>query len=167
MTLADVLFVLEGGSVQQRGAPLEVYRRPANRFVAGFLGSPAMSFLPGRIDRQGGSVRVMIGADGDTVALAVRDPDAFSGLDPERKVVVGIRPHDVEPVADPLEADLVVEVGLVETLGPNVNVHGVVAELPFVATLEGTEGPGRGERLGLRVQELHLFDFGGGVSLRD
>ncbi len=156
MTLADVLFVLDRGHVQQRGTPLEIYRRPANRFVAGFLGSPAMSFLPGRIDASGRAVA--IGKE-----MRVPIGDAFGELEPDHSVVVGIRPHDVR-IAD--EGALVLETTFVETLGPHVNVHGVVEGAPFIATFEGTEGPAKGERVRLRVEELHLFDAETEASLR-
>ena len=126
-----------------------------------------MNFLPGRIERRDGEVRVRLGGEDGAADLPVRNPDAFRGLDSDRAVTVGIRPHDVHPVSDPTEADLVLETALVETLGPNVNVHGHVASTPFIATLEGTEGPARGERLGLRVQDLHLFDGDTEASLRE
>src|SRR6185437_11126202 len=58
MTLADVLFVLNKGKVEQAGAPLEIYSRPATRFVAGFMGSPAMNFFPGVLEEENGSFRV-------------------------------------------------------------------------------------------------------------
>ncbi len=156
MTLADVLFVLDRGHVQQRGAPLEIYRRPANRFVAGFLGSPAMNFLPGHVDATGRAVVL-----GDDMRVAVGDD--FGALDPDREVVVGIRPHDVR-ASD--EGTLVLDATFVETLGPHVNVHGTIAGAPFIATFEGTTGPSKGEHLRLRVEELHLFDAETETSLR-
>jgi ABC-type sugar transport system ATPase subunit len=165
MTLADVLFVLNGGHVQQRGAPLQIYRRPANRFVAGFLGSPAMNFVPGRIDRTAEGTRVLVGADRSS-ALPIRALHEFEGLVPEREVVLGVRPHDVDIVADPLAADLVLDTTFVETLGSHVNLHGEVAGAPFIAALEGDDGPAKGERVGLRVTELHLFDASTGDALR-
>src|SRR5690606_5990368 len=87
MTLADVLFVLQGGEVQQRGRPIDVYREPANRFVAGFLGSPAMNFGKTTLARDG--------ADWRAGALAIREAEAFGELADGREVIVGVRPHDL------------------------------------------------------------------------
>jgi ABC-type sugar transport system ATPase subunit len=156
MTLADVLFVLDKGRVQQQGAPLEIYRRPANRFVAGFLGSPAMNFVPGRIDASGRIVEIAQG-------MRIPVDGAFANLEPQREVIVGIRPHDVRPTAD---GALVLDTTVVETLGPHINVHGTIAGTPFIATLEGTEGPSKGEHLHLHVDTLHLFDAETEDSLR-
>jgi ABC-type sugar transport system ATPase subunit len=148
MTLADVLFVLDRGHVQQRGAPLDIYRRPVNRFVAGFLGSPAMNFIGGRIDATGRGVVI-----GEEMRLLL--PDGFAALDPDREVIVGIRPHDVRPSDD---GPLAIEASFVETLGPHINVHGTIGDARFIATLDGTTGPTKGETLRLSVEELHLFD---------
>jgi ABC-type sugar transport system ATPase subunit len=156
MTLADVLFVLDKGRVQQQGAPLDIYRRPANRFVAGFLGSPAMNFVPGRVDASGRVVEI-----GEGMRVSV--DDTFANLVADREVIVGIRPHDVRPADD---GALALDSTVVETLGPHVNVHGTIGGAPFIATLEGTEGPAKGERLRLRVDELHLFDADTEQSLR-
>ncbi|MBX3248026.1 MAG: sn-glycerol-3-phosphate ABC transporter ATP-binding protein UgpC [Myxococcales bacterium] len=142
MTLADKLVVLNGGLVEQEGPPLEIYERPATKFVAGFLGSPAMNFLEGTV--ADGRVR------GEGFDLAV------AGVQPG-KVTVGIRPHDVH-----LDASggmkLVVEV--VEAMGFETYAHGKLGGVPFVARLEGDHRPGVGETISLSVTagHLHLFD---------
>src|SRR5262249_18542963 len=63
MTMADQIVVMRDGVVEQRGRPLELYDRPANLFVAGFIGSPAMNFLPGKVRGKGQGARVEIGSD--------------------------------------------------------------------------------------------------------
>ena len=68
MTMADQIVVMRDGVVEQRGKPLELYDRPANVFVAGFIGSPAMNFLPGRIRREARGARVEM-ANGLSVSL--------------------------------------------------------------------------------------------------
>jgi len=161
MTLADQLFVLEGGIVQQTGKPLDIYRRPANRFVASFLGSPAMNFLDGEVTCSEGAVRVAVG---DGMSIAVHDPVAFDGLEDGRQVTLGVRPHDVEPVgAD--EADVSTRASFIETLGPDMNVHASVGGQPFIACLDGESGVTAQDALHLRVTGLHLFDRDGGESL--
>jgi len=166
MTLADVLFVLDKGVVQQQGRPLDIYRRPANRFVAGFLGSPAMNFATGRIAWEDNEVTVVVGEGSHRVRVPIVDSHTFQGLENGRLVTVGIRPHDIEPVSDPVSADLVLETAFVETLGSHVNIHGSLAGSTFIAAIEGSEGPEKGKQLGLNVHEMHLFDADSGESLR-
>ncbi|MCX4246737.1 ABC transporter ATP-binding protein [Paraliomyxa miuraensis] len=167
MTLADRLFVLEGGLVQQAGAPLEIYQRPSNRFVAGFVGSPAMNFLPAKVGRNDGRATVTVGEGASAAEGAIRLPvpesGGFDGLDDGREVVLGIRPHDVRMRAD---GDLELAVELVETLGPDAHVHGQLAGQGFIVCLAGSRPVARGERVTLAVTDLHLFDRQSGESLR-
>ena len=142
MTLADKLVVLNGGLIEQEGAPLEVYERPRTKFVAGFLGSPAMNFLEGVAED--GRLR---GAGFD---LGVR------GL-PPGPVSVGIRPHDVELHAD---GGLVLDVDVVEAMGFETYAYGRLGGAKFVARLEGAHRPKAGERLHLAVASRHLHLFG-------
>jgi len=164
MTLADRLFVLEGGLVQQSGAPLEVYQRPRNRFVAGFVGSPAMNFMRAKVGRDGERVVLVVGEGTAKVNVPVPEDAGFSRLAEGRTVVLGIRPHDVRPDG---EGALRMEVELVETLGPDAHVHGRVAGQEMVVCLPGSRPVGRGETLVLAVTELHLFDEESGGSLRE
>src|SRR5437763_740771 len=88
MTLADVMFVLNKGRIEQSGPPLEVYQRPRTRFVAGFLGSPPMNLLDGELGQDGGW-HVALG----DVRIAI-DPARFTALADGQPVVFGVRPHD-------------------------------------------------------------------------
>jgi ABC-type sugar transport system ATPase subunit len=157
MTLADVLFVLQGGEVQQRGAPIVVYQNPANCFVARFLGSPAMNLLERKLAR----------AESGWAAgeLAIREPEKFTELAPDKPVKVGIRPHDLAQCPED-EADLLVRVDVVETLGPELTVHGSVAGQPFITALPAGNAVKRGDVLPLRVERLHVFDGQTDRSLR-
>jgi multiple sugar transport system ATP-binding protein len=102
MTLASRIVVMQGGEIQQIGTPADVYERPANRFVAGFLGAPAMNFVEGRLDGRGG-----FAADGFALGLAGRQGGAGAA-------VLGIRPEHVHLRDDgPLRG----EVTLVEPMG--------------------------------------------------
>jgi ABC-type sugar transport system ATPase subunit len=166
MTLADRLFVLEGGLVQQAGAPLEVYQRPCNRFVAGFVGSPAMNFLPAKVARDRDRTVLEVGSGSQAVRVPVpaHEGEGFTGLAEGRRVVLGIRPHDVRPHGE--DGTLHMEVELVETLGPDAHVHGRVAGHALVVCLPGSRPVARGQTLPLAVTELHLFDDESGASLR-
>jgi ABC-type sugar transport system ATPase subunit len=95
MTMADRIVVLRGGNVEQVGTPLELYNRPANRFVAGFIGSPQMNFLGGRIVGGEGTARIRLDcAEGDDAEAMLPLSDAAGAL-PEARVVVGVRPEHV------------------------------------------------------------------------
>ena len=161
MTLADVMFVLNQGAVEQAGAPLEVYARPATRFVAGFLGSPAMNFLEARISRQGGGF-VARGAGGAIVPL---DAERFgAALDDGRAVTLGVRAHDVRVVA--ADEGAVFEIALIEALGAESFAHGTLAGAPFVARVPASAPLRKGDRISLAFDELHLFDGASGQTLR-
>jgi ABC-type sugar transport system ATPase subunit len=165
MTLADLLFVMQGGEVQQRGRPIDVYREPSNRFVATFLGSPAMNIGAGTLVFEAERWRVG--------ALPISQPDRFAGLAPDRRVLVGVRPHDVTLVdpTDPKRTHLRMRATVVETLGPELTVHGTLLDdesfgPSFVAVLPAEHPVQRGDVLALAVTRLHLFDHETERSLR-
>lgn len=159
MTLADQMFVLNRGVVEQVGAPREVYERPRTRFVAGFLGSPAMNFFTARVDEGGRTLAL----EGDA-RLPIPDPESFAGLQPGRRVTVGVRPHDL--ALRPGAPDLTLRVDLVELLGPELQVHGQLAGAPMTVCAETSTGVRRGDALPLQLRQLHLFDLDTGESLR-
>jgi sn-glycerol 3-phosphate transport system ATP-binding protein/multiple sugar transport system ATP-binding protein len=163
MTLADVLFVLNRGVVEQCGAPLEVYARPATRFVASFLGSPAINFMHASLERRADRWFAAC-RGGPTLALDVAE--AGSGLEPGGAAVIGIRPHDVEPAPAEGERTATLEVDLVEALGAESFAHGKVGTVPFVARLEPETRVEKGARVALRVKRVHIFDAESGVALR-
>ncbi len=125
MTLADKIVVLNGGVVQQVGAPIELYQRPANLFVAGFIGSPKMNFITVAVQAaEGGSVTVS-GPDLAPLTIAgMRD-----GLQPGETLTLGVRPHAL--VEDPSGA-VAGRVALVERLGNETNLS---VDLPSGATM--------------------------------
>jgi sn-glycerol 3-phosphate transport system ATP-binding protein/multiple sugar transport system ATP-binding protein len=159
MTLADVMFVLNKGEVEQSGAPLEVYARPATRFVAGFLGSPAMNFVEGRLEAKDGGVSAKIGE----LSLPI-DARAFTDLEDAAPVTVGVRPHDVALAADGQGAPF--DVALIEALGAESYAHGTFGGAPFIARLPATAKVSKGDRVFFAVEEVHLFDRATGRTLR-
>jgi sn-glycerol 3-phosphate transport system ATP-binding protein/multiple sugar transport system ATP-binding protein len=159
MTLADTLWVMNGGLVEQRGAPLEVYERPRSRFVATFLGSPQMNLVDATLVRREGRFC----ADGGGV-LAPLDDDRFGReLEEGRAVTVGVRPHDFA-VADAKTAVATLKVELVEALGFEAFAYGWLrASGPrVVARLEAGDAkrvrPGDQLPLALDPTKVHLFD---------
>jgi sn-glycerol 3-phosphate transport system ATP-binding protein len=164
MTLGDRLLVMHAGRVEQVGPPLEVYQRPATAFVAGFIGSPAMNLLEGRVD--GGTVTL---AAGIRIAL----PPELA-VEPGRAVVLGIRPEHLALEAGAGRGTVSVAVELVEALGADTVVHGRLGEgaPALTARVPGHARVTPGERVALAITgPVHLFDsvtgarLGGGVPL--
>ena len=160
MTLADSLWVLNGGLVEQKGPPLEIYERPRTKFVATFLGSPQMNLLSGRLVKEGGIVY----AEGGGVRTRVDDERFKSELDADREVTIGIRPHDMFLAKGdaPKIADLKVEI--VEALGSEAFAHGWLTSSgpTVIARLDAADArsvkPGSVIPLGAAPTSVHLFD---------
>jgi alpha-glucoside transport system ATP-binding protein len=151
MTLADRIVVLKAGRIEQVGAPMELYEHPANLFVAGFIGSPAMNILKGHVGDAPG--RVVI--NGGTV---VETPAATGAAGSE--VRLGVRPEDLDAV-DPEAGMIAGTVEIVERLGEVTLVHlGTGANGTIIAKLPGDMAPRRGERLGLTAPRAKLHVFG-------
>ncbi|MGO4402797.1 ABC transporter ATP-binding protein [Bosea sp. RAF48] len=153
MTLADRIVVLHGGRIEQVGTPLELYNRPDNLFVAGFIGSPHMNLLPGRVTAAG---KVALGEGGHEVACATGDLAAGS------KITLGIRPEHL--ALAPEGQGLPLSVDLVERLGGESYLYGASAGLPQITLrLDGQSEHERGHTVPLAFpqQSLHLFDEAG------
>jgi sn-glycerol 3-phosphate transport system ATP-binding protein len=156
MTMADTIVVMNQGRVEQVGAPAEVYRFPATRFVATFIGSPAMNLLPGGV-RAPGEVEV---AGGRLAFDAARFP-----IDAGRDVEVGIRPEDLALTAHG-QGPLTFVRDFTEELGATRLFHGTVGDAALIIALSGPAPAG--DRFGLNVspEAVHLFDPASGRSLR-
>jgi len=166
MTMASRIVVLDAGRVEQVGAPLELYHRPSNRFVAGFIGSPKMNFLPGTlVSASPTEARISLRGGGELTA-AVDATRAAAGA----AVTVGVRPEHVAELsgsgAAPGEIGrLRGEVALVENLGESALIY---LRLPGVdgltlCRIEGASMTREGEHieLGLSPRVLHAFDADG------
>jgi len=151
MTLADRIVVMGPNGVEQIGAPMRVYERPANVFVAGFIGSPKMNLFPARHDQED---RVAVGEA--TLPWRAAGSAAGSGA-----VTAGVRPEHLLLAADgPLRATLL----LVERLGAESLLHLAVPGLAqaLVASVKDAPPPeGSAVRLDVRPGRLHLFDAAG------
>ena len=147
MTLGDRIVVLKDVFIQQLAPPLEVYDEPVNRFVAGFIGSPAMNFFQAEIS--GGSVKAL-----GQVLGRVQAADG--------ECTLGIRPEDVEPWESGIEAD----VEVVETLGNEKVVIGTVHGQPVTARTapDLPVSPGGVFRFRLRTEKMHFFATDGSES---
>jgi sn-glycerol 3-phosphate transport system ATP-binding protein len=150
MTLADRLIVMNAGIAEQIGAPIDLYERPESIFVGGFIGSPAMNFLPGRIAEG----RVML--DGGAALPLPDDTTAAPGS----AVTIGLRPEHF--ATDGAAAPLNLAVDLVEMLGADTIIHGKIegAGPSVLARLPGTARVAAGHRVPLTIarEQIHLFD---------
>lgn len=126
MTLADKIVVLNGGKIQQVGRPLDLYDDPDNKFVAGFIGTPTMNFLSGRVTDVATDHILVAGLGVDTAMSPLAIP--FIGFDPTvREIQLGLRPEHATIVMDPTaQQGLPAKVTLVEELGDLTSVHTVL-----------------------------------------
>ncbi|MDR7303814.1 ABC transporter ATP-binding protein [Haloactinomyces albus] len=148
MTMGDRVAVLADGALQQVATPRELYDNPANAFVAGFIGTPAMNLETVPLTAEG----AVLG--GHTVPLARHNLDAAAGLD---TVTFGVRPEALHLVSD-AEDGLQMTVDLVEELGADALVHGSVdvegSPRRFVVRVDGRKPPAIGQSVTLAVRDL-------------
>ncbi len=151
MTMGDKIVVMRDGRIEQTGSPLELYDFPANQFVAGFIGSPAMNFLPGTLRRSEGTARVELN-DGTLIDA----PLSSAGVDGQR-VVYGTRPEHLQLVNT---GGIPAVVAVMEPTGMDTFVacrHGSV-ELSAVFRERHNFASGSTIRLQPDLQRAHLFD---------
>jgi multiple sugar transport system ATP-binding protein len=162
MTMGDRIVVMHDGLVQQVATPKEVYDHPANLFVAGFIGSPTMSFLPCRIEREGDALY----ARGP--AFSVRIPDerrASMDASKANEATLGIRPEDVLLHANGAGTISAV-VDVVEPLGSEQVLYLTAGDALITAraSAEATVASGDPIVLGINAQRMHLFDTASGAA---
>jgi multiple sugar transport system ATP-binding protein len=159
MTLGDRVVVMKDGVVQQVGEPLELYNTPANRFVAGFIGSPAMNFAD--VTLAGANGKVWAEAPGLRIGLPEPLASRTNGRN-GAKATIGIRPEDIHLAgpADPADLCFEAEVEVIEQLGPEILLDTSVGGSTFVASVDPTLRTKVHDRLKLAINpaRLHLFD---------
>jgi multiple sugar transport system ATP-binding protein len=153
MTMADQIVVMHDGYIEQTGSPLELYDRPANRFVAGFIGSPAMNFIDGT-QKDG----AMVTASGARLPLA-----AAQAANDGRAMVYGVRPEHLDLADDGFEAEVVV----IEPTGSETQLFARLGEQEIVAIFRERHdfAPGQKIRLKPRAPVAHLFDASSGQRI--
>jgi len=157
MTLADKIVVLSAGTVQQVGTPLELYHRPANRFGAGFIGSPKMNFLEVVVESADSTSLQLSGPAMRTLTLPASAHDKAAGT----TVTLGVRPHDFTPMQDGAFTGTVT---LVENLGNETIANLELANgQALVVALGGDVACQVGQTLsvGFPPNKAHLFDQAG------
>ena len=161
MTMADRIVVMHDGIVEQIGAPLELYDRPANTFVAGFIGSPAMNMLPVTVREADGA---LVGTTDFGVDLPLPEKP---GLAPGRSLTYGVRPEHLTPVGD--HDGVPVTVAVVEPLGSQtaamVRFGDSASEVQLLTAERLTVRPDEKMRIRPVLEHVHLFDSDTGVRL--
>jgi multiple sugar transport system ATP-binding protein len=149
MTMGSRIAVMKDGKLQQVGAPIEVYRRPQNVFVAGFIGNMPMNLIAAKLENGG---RRLV-ASGFTL-------DAAAPLAEGAEVVLGMRPEDFRATGAAAAARVRLDVEVCEPLGNEVVVHGRAGADALVCVLDADEAPQVGDRLeiGVDLGRIHLFD---------
>jgi multiple sugar transport system ATP-binding protein len=158
MTLGDRVVVMHGGSIHQTGTPLEVYRHPVNRFVAGFVGMPPMNFVDGKLEGSGSDLEFV------SQALRVNLSDArFDALrgDAGRQVVWGVRPEgiSVTDVAGSVAVTAHGAVDVVEILGPTMDLFVSLPAAQRIVCRVPTSETNPGDSITLRIAptDIHIF----------
>jgi multiple sugar transport system ATP-binding protein len=161
MTLADRIVLLRDGVIEQQGAPLELFEQPATLFVAGFLGSPQMNFLKGRLQRGAEGAAVLLGDDGPSLALPRgRNPAAVDGA----KIILGLRPEHVgrAPPGSPADGSARIEatIELVQPTGSRSYATFTLAGQPVMAELQAHDVSRPGEQISvdINLRRSALFD---------
>ncbi|QKC81616.1 sn-glycerol-3-phosphate import ATP-binding protein UgpC [Mesorhizobium sp. NZP2077] len=157
MTLADRLVIMNGGKVEQVGTPGEIYTRPASRFVATFVGAPAMNILEGTVDLDGLSLL------GGSRRLAM----TRTGLPVGTKVAMGIRPEAVRLAAPGTTGAIDATVDLVEELGAGRVIYVDLDGAPFSVMTSEAIHPEPGSTVGLKIspEDMHFFSSETGSRL--
>jgi multiple sugar transport system ATP-binding protein len=176
MTLGERIVVMDGGEIQQTGTPMEIYDQPKNRFVAGFIGSPPMNFVTGRLTKQDDRI-VLVSEELEVLIPESKEKALTAACSASEEVVLGIRPEDV--FVEPAESAVGSNVGVVSTvepLGDCTLLHLAIASgsgdtknggRTLVSKAEPRTEIGQGDAVRLRfaADRLHVFDRGSGNNL--
>lgn len=157
MTMADRIVVMKDGVIQQIADPQTIYDHPANKFVAGFIGTPPMNFLACRLECQNEEYSLR----GDDVAIklpvaATALVDKYTG----QGLTLGVRPENISPVATAAEGQIIAVVEVVEPMGSENYLNLKVAGQTIIVRVSPDYKPAIGQSIGLKVDvaKLHLFE---------
>jgi multiple sugar transport system ATP-binding protein len=164
MTMGDRIVVMNEGKIQQIGTPLELYNQPANQFVAGFIGSPAMNMWRGIINQDGD--RAVFVADGLQLDVGTAD-----GAPRGREIMLGVRPENVYYAAGPYvpspATQITARIDVIEPMGNEMLVYTRAADTDLVARITPQDIPAPDEeiRLAIDLRRLHYFDASTGLRV--
>ena len=155
MTLADRIVLLKDGQIEQIGAPLELFEKPVSRFVAGFLGSPSINFVPAKLVSQDNVLQIQF-SDGNLLALPLERQQNLTGWH-DKEIIFGVRPEHMRR-AD--QGDINVTFDLIQPTGSRTYGTFQLGNTPVVAELQAHDIEQAGQQLGLAVdmQRIILID---------
>jgi multiple sugar transport system ATP-binding protein len=158
MTMADVIVILRDGHIEQVGKPLQVYDRPANLFVAEFIGSPAMNIMRGEVAVENGAP--VVRSEGTMLPLP-----HDTAVKPGQTVVYGIRPEHLRPASN--GTGIPAQVSILEPTGPDIHIYADIGgqEVCSITQDRLELAPGAAIRLMPMLDRVHLFDNETGKSL--
>lgn len=155
MTMGTRICVMNKGEIQQVGTPKEIYNKPSNIFVAGFVGAPQMNFLHSKVMDQDGSI--LLNYEGMVILLNQKDQQVLKDLGyVGKEIILGIRPEDVQVV----QTGFSVKVDLVEMLGSDAYVHFHIGEKSFIANVSSDLDISVADQIQITFDpdKVHLFD---------
>jgi ABC-type sugar transport system ATPase subunit len=162
MTMSDKIAVMDHGVVQQYATPAEVYNRPANTFVAGFIGSPPMNFVE-RAELRGGELALDCGPDGRIAIAASPLANGYAG-----ETLLGVRPQDLEVRTAPRTGAVPATVTLLQLVGSEKLVEvafGAAGKLTAEVKADAPVAAGQRVWIGFDPAKLHLFEPASGANL--
>ena len=154
MTMASRIVVMKLGRIQQIGTPIEIYNNPANLFVAGFIGSPAMNFLKVKFDAKAGTATC---ADGRVIKVPA---SVTKGKEIPEDVILGIRPEDIVPVEEGTKDSFEIEVNVAELLGNEYYVHTEFGGVDLISKSPANKIISIHDKLhvAFKGEKIHFFD---------
>ena len=169
MTLADRVVVMNAGKIEQVGAPNDLYHAPATKFVAGFIGSPAMNFAPCRLEAAAGGLRVVL-ADNIAFPVPADRTERYRTYANNEKLMLGLRPEHIADASRPIEPGchpFEVPIEVIEPMGMETLVYFEIGAVEFcgrIGPIVNIE-PGSRMRLTADLNHMHLIDDSNGRVL--
>lgn len=162
MTMGDRIAVLNDGELQQIGTPLECYYDPANQFVAGFIGSPSMNFIPLTVENDG-----QRGVSEDLTYEFSEEHANQISASADRQISLGIRPEDIEPGDAGSPHSVEIPVNVIEPMGKETMVHFELNGMDMTASIDGDHVFNSAERMQVKMpeQKIHVFDDSTGEAV--
>ncbi len=169
MTLADRVVVMNAGLIEQVGSPNDLYHSPATKFVAGFIGSPAMNFIPCQLEQAAGALRIRL-SDKLSFPVPAERTSRYAGHAGKANLVLGLRPEHIaetRPHAEANQHDFEMTIDVVEPMGMETLIYCTIGGVEVCGRVNPNAGATAGQTMKLRadLSNMHLIDDGTGKVL--